>query len=148
MYIYKDFWRFWKDTSFPIYNSDYWNTWMIHSLVFIIAIPAIFINVEYLYWYVVGVYFIIAFIPNITMSMRRLETNGVNKNTIYWLLLPIIGLLIVIVRMSFDPDEEVNMKSMRKSSREVQNDPSKNFTKNNSDVNRVTNRKVMNKLGK
>ena len=125
MYIYKDFWRFWKDTSFPIDNNDYWKTWMIYSIIFIIAIPAFFVNVEYLYWYLIGAYFVVSFIPNTSMTMRRLNTNGVSKKNIYWILLPIIGIFIVIAKMVFDENEDIDPNSMKDSNRNSRMDPSK-----------------------
>ena len=111
MYEYKEFWRKWNDINSLIDMEDYIKVWLLHLLIFAIALPVLLFNGENLYWYIVSGYFVLAFIPIITMTIRGLNDNGVSRLNILWILLPVVGVFIIITKMVSKTNNGVWIKS-------------------------------------
>ena len=104
MRAYKEFWRLWKDTTGRTDSGDYWIVWAIHMLIFFIPLPLFIMDYELLYWNIILGYFVITFIPNITASMRRLTDNNVSKKNMFWIFLPLFGIIILASKLYYEPN--------------------------------------------
>jgi uncharacterized membrane protein YhaH (DUF805 family) len=47
-----------------------------------------------------GMFGVIAFVPTLAVTVRRLRDAGHRWTNLFWLLLPIVGLIILIVRLA------------------------------------------------
>ena len=75
----------------------YWMAYLIHFII-VVVLSAIFmgaLNVPI----IVSLYGLAAFLPTLGMMIRRFRDAGVAWTNVFWLFLPLIGLIIVIIKL-------------------------------------------------
>ena len=85
----------WKDFDGKTNKEEFWNAMLCVIVAYIVInllsfIPAI--------GFIFSILNLIVFVPMLAMSIRRLRDVGEDPLNILWLLLPLIGLIILILK--------------------------------------------------
>lgn len=76
---------------------DYWMAWLINFLIsFVIGLIVGFVDALS---FVSTVYSLAVLIPSLAISVRRLNDAGYTWKSLLWYLCPIVGWIIVLVRL-------------------------------------------------
>ena len=76
---------------------DYWMAWLVNFIITTIlgsittAIPALA--------FVSSIYSLAILVPSLAIAVRRLNDGGYSWKSLLWYLLPIVGWIIVLVRL-------------------------------------------------
>jgi uncharacterized membrane protein YhaH (DUF805 family) len=56
-----------------------------------------------------GMFGVIAFVPTLAVTVRRLRDAGRRWTSLFWVLLPVVGLIILIVRLAGRSEQESDL---------------------------------------
>ena len=86
--VYLDFWKRWQDSSGTSNRKEYWYVILIN-----IAIGAL---LGYVSADLSSLYSLVAFVPGITLAVRRLNDVGKSYNSLFWIFVPFFGAIYLI----------------------------------------------------
>ena len=86
--VYLDFWIRWQDSSGTSNRKEYWYVILIN-----IAIGAVLgaVSVD-----LSSLYSLVAFVPGITLAVRRLNDVGKSYSSLFWIFVPFFGAIYLI----------------------------------------------------
>ena len=94
---YKEFWKRYFDFGGKSSVGDYWWVVLCNILIgLVLGAAALVIRPV---TYVTYVYELAAFIPGLAILVRRLRDGGNSILSLLWLLLPVIGWIILIIKL-------------------------------------------------
>ena len=109
---YLEFWTEWKDVKGKTDKASYWMAMLFHSIIFVVTFPLLVMSFYTPYLIIVGGYCLVAFVPFVSITLRRLNDIEYRWLTLLWLLVPVIGIFIIIVLLLNNtvivPDEKIS----------------------------------------
>jgi uncharacterized membrane protein YhaH (DUF805 family) len=93
--LYKQFWIDWKNFEGKTNLNDFWTTFVIHFIAQILVGFIVGLIPVAILTYIVS---IVLLVPFLAMGARRLIDVGEKPTYLLWLLLPIIGTILVIIK--------------------------------------------------
>jgi len=104
---YVDYWKRYFDFSGKSTRTQYWMVFLIQLLIsaifsVFIAIPAM----KTAFTVIDSIWGIVNLIPGLAICVRRLRDGGKSWANIFWVLLPIIGVIVLIVKLCAPSIEE------------------------------------------
>ncbi len=93
--LYKQFWIDWKNYEGKSNLNDFWTTVLCHFIVqFVIGLIIGLFNVQAL----TGIISLVLFVPMLALGARRLNDVGEKPTYLLWLLLPLVGWILVVLK--------------------------------------------------
>lgn len=95
---YVDFWKRYVDFEGKTNVPGYWYVILCNFIIGLVLGIIITLALNFLaYLYLVYLYYFAAFIPSLAILIRRLRDAGKDWTNIFWIFLPIVGWIILIV---------------------------------------------------
>ena len=94
---YKKFWKQYIDFSGRTTVPDFW--WVVLASFIVSAILALIAQLVPALNFLTYVYSLAALIPGLAIFVRRMNDCGRSWANIFWALLPIVGWIILIIRL-------------------------------------------------
>ncbi|MCQ2462109.1 MAG: DUF805 domain-containing protein [Clostridia bacterium] len=103
---FSKYWQNFAEFAPRTRRRDFWLAFLANLIITGILCAAYFFVP--IFKYVLVAYSIVCLCPNLAITVRRLHDTGISGKFLFMLLIPVVGLIIVLVKLTKNSDEEEN----------------------------------------